>query len=369
MAQATSPARAWIGTIVFLILAPGIVAGLVPWLISGWHWYDWAGAAWVVLPVAWIGIGAGVAFLLHAFALFARHQGTPAPVVPTATLVVTGVYRYVRNPMYLAVLAIILGQALLFGSWGLVLYAAIVLTAVVAFVKGYEEPTLTRTYGEQYLRYRRNVPGWWPRFPPWQADDAHDAVARDRWASLLLVTGGLLGAALWLVFTTSHGPTSYNEDRTILGGSMLFWGMLLGGIPNLLIAAGLVLLPVRLRLTTGRWARVGFVLTLLGLVIPALIDLSVHGLGAPFFLPVQAIGLILLGLGTRSNPLASQPSRRLLVSIGALLAIAFAWALLPSSFTDPLGGYRLYGVLAHLGPGIGWALFGLSTSASARLAA
>ncbi len=89
-------------------------------------------------------------------------------MAPTETLVVRGAYRFVRNPMYLAVLSIILGQALLFGSWGLVIYAVIVLAAVVAFVKGYEEPTLTETYGEQYLNYRRHVPGWWPRFTPWR---------------------------------------------------------------------------------------------------------------------------------------------------------------------------------------------------------
>jgi protein-S-isoprenylcysteine O-methyltransferase Ste14 len=163
MAKAASPARAWIGTIVFLALAPGVVAGFVPWLISGWRWHDWGDAAWVVVPVAWLAIAAGVALLLHAFALFALHRGTPAPVAPTETLVVTGVYRYVRNPMYLAVLSVIFGQALLFGSWGLVIYAVTVLAAVVAFVKAYEEPTLTRTYGGQYLDYRRNVPGWWPR--------------------------------------------------------------------------------------------------------------------------------------------------------------------------------------------------------------
>ncbi|MFJ6537693.1 methyltransferase family protein [Paenarthrobacter sp. NPDC091711] len=167
MAQASSPARAWIGTVLFLFLAPGIVAGLVPGLISGWRWFDW-GSAWIVMLFAWSAIAAGVAFLLHAFALFALHRGTPAPVAPTETLVVTGAYRFVRNPMYLAVLSIILGQALLFGSWGLVIYAVIVLAAVVAFVKGYEEPTLTETYGEQYLNYQRNVPGWWPRFTPWR---------------------------------------------------------------------------------------------------------------------------------------------------------------------------------------------------------
>ncbi|QEO13231.1 isoprenylcysteine carboxylmethyltransferase family protein [Agromyces intestinalis] len=169
MAGAAAGARAWIGTLVFLLLAPGTVAGVVPWLISGWRWHDWGGAAWVVVPLAGLAIGAGVAFLLYAFALFAVHRGTPAPVAPTETLVVTGVYRYVRNPMYLAVLAIILGQALLFGSWWLVGYAAVVLAAVVTFVKGYEEPTLERTFGEQYDAYRRNVPGWWPRLTPWRA--------------------------------------------------------------------------------------------------------------------------------------------------------------------------------------------------------
>jgi protein-S-isoprenylcysteine O-methyltransferase Ste14 len=168
MASAAGAARAWIGTIVFLFLAPGVVAGLIPWLISGWRLYDWRGAAWVVVPIAWSVIVVGVAFLLFAFALFALHRGTPAPVAPTETLVVTGVYRFVRNPMYLAVLAIIVGQALLFGSWGLVVYAGTVLAMVVAFVKGYEEPTLISTYGEQYLDYRRNVPGWWPRFTPWR---------------------------------------------------------------------------------------------------------------------------------------------------------------------------------------------------------
>jgi protein-S-isoprenylcysteine O-methyltransferase Ste14 len=161
-------ARAWIGTAAFLVVAPGVVAGFVPWTITRWRAHDWGDAGWLVFPIAWVAIGAGVAFLLHAFALFALHSGTPAPVAPTESLVVTGVYRFVRNPMYLAVLAIILGQALLFGDWGLALYAALVLVAVVAFVKGYEEPTLTSTYGEQYLDYRRNVPGWWPRRTPWR---------------------------------------------------------------------------------------------------------------------------------------------------------------------------------------------------------
>lgn len=172
MAQTASLARAWTGTILFLFVAPGVVAGVVPWFISGWRPHDWGDASALIVPIAWVTIGLGVSFLLHAFALFARHRGTPAPIAPTETLVVTGVYRFVRNPMYLAVLAIILGQALLFGSVGLVLYGVIVLAMVFAFVKGYEEPTLAGTYGEQYLDYRRNVPGWWPRLTPWRGAGA-----------------------------------------------------------------------------------------------------------------------------------------------------------------------------------------------------
>jgi len=80
--------------------------------------------------------------------------------------VVRGLYRYVRNPMYLAVLAVILGEALLLGRAVLVGYAAIVAAAFVAFVYGYEQPNLTRRYGAEYAAYRRAVPGWWPRLRP-----------------------------------------------------------------------------------------------------------------------------------------------------------------------------------------------------------
>ncbi|MET3768643.1 hypothetical protein ABIB15_001325 [Marisediminicola sp. UYEF4] len=178
---------------------------------------------------------------------------------------------------------------------------------------------------------------------------------------MAVVAGGLLMAPLWLVFATVHGPTSFNEDRAVLGGSMLFWRMLLGGIPNLLIATGLVVLSSRLALVTGRLARVGYAPLLIGLIVPALIDLSIQALGAPFFLPVAATGLVLLAVGTRHNPRVGKPSRVMLVSIGASLAIAFAWALLPGPLSDSIGGYRIYGVFAHLGAGIGWAQFGAST--------
>jgi protein-S-isoprenylcysteine O-methyltransferase Ste14 len=83
--------------------------------------------------------------------------------------VVGGLYRYVRNPMYLAVAATIVGQALVLGQLLLLPYAVAFGVVVYAFVQGYEEPTLRRRFGHQYEEYRRSVPGWWPRRRPWQA--------------------------------------------------------------------------------------------------------------------------------------------------------------------------------------------------------
>jgi protein-S-isoprenylcysteine O-methyltransferase Ste14 len=159
--------RAWIGTIVFLFLAPGIVAGLIPLLITGWRMPDWGGWLVPVAIVAGVLILGGIVVLLDAFVRFARADGTPAPPAPTAHLVVVGPYRFVRNPMYLAVAAIILGQVLLFGSWAALVYLGVALTAVVLFVTFYEEPTLERVYGEEYRAYRANVRGWIPRLRPW----------------------------------------------------------------------------------------------------------------------------------------------------------------------------------------------------------
>src|SRR5690349_5046445 len=160
-------ARAWAGTIGFLVLTPGVVAGLVPWLIGGPR-IPWPGGrSSPVAIVAALVIACGVLVLLDAFVRFARADGTPAPPMPTAHLVVVGPYRYVRNPMYLAVLAIILGQALLSRSGGALLYAGAVLLAVTLFVLGYEQPTLEQEYGEKYREYRRNVRGWIPRRRPW----------------------------------------------------------------------------------------------------------------------------------------------------------------------------------------------------------
>lgn len=161
-----SRARAAVGSILFLAVAPGIVVGLIPWLLtSGWT----PGATAVVLQIiGWVLIAAGVGSVLWAFGQFVvEGLGTPAPIAPTRTLVVGGLYRFVRNPMYVSLLVAIAGQALVLGRWNLIAYAVFVWLFPALFVKFYEEPTLLDTYGDAYAEYRRNVPAWIPRLRPW----------------------------------------------------------------------------------------------------------------------------------------------------------------------------------------------------------
>ena len=150
------------GSALFFAVAPGVVAGLVPWLLTGWE----VEAGWWA-PLRVIGallVVAGAAVLVHAFGRFVvEGLGTPAPIAPTEHLVVGGLYRYVRNVMYVAVTAAILGQALLLGSVALLAYAAVAWAGMAAFVRLHEEPALARRYGAQYEEYRRAVPAWWPR--------------------------------------------------------------------------------------------------------------------------------------------------------------------------------------------------------------
>ena len=126
------------------------MAGLIPWLLTGWsaaHWW------WPLRVLGGVVVAAGLAVLLEAFARFViEGVGTPAPVAPTQRLVVGGTYRYVRNPMYLAVTALIVGQGLLLGRPVLFAYAAAFWAVVAAFVHGYEEPTLARRFGAEYDR-------------------------------------------------------------------------------------------------------------------------------------------------------------------------------------------------------------------------
>jgi len=160
-----------VGSAVFLVIAPGFVAGLVPWWISHWRFETpffgmpllrYAGGILVML---------GVIGLLDSFVRFAvQGLGTPAPVFPTRHLVVSGLYRYVRNPMYLAVVSTILGQGLAFGNVTLLEYGGLVWLLFHLFVLVYEEPTLRASFGSEYKLFCAEVPRWIPRFTPWRGE-------------------------------------------------------------------------------------------------------------------------------------------------------------------------------------------------------
>ena len=168
-----------VGSALFFLLAPGVVVGLIPWLLTGWQVRQPA-PYWAPLRVLGvILLLAGVIVLVQAFVRFVVEGfGTPAPIAAPERLVVGGVYRYVRNPMYMAVLAAIVGQALLLGRLGLLLYAAAMWLIAAAFVRFYEEPTLTRRFGAEYEAYRRAVPAWWPRLRPWKPGERDEGGAR-----------------------------------------------------------------------------------------------------------------------------------------------------------------------------------------------
>jgi protein-S-isoprenylcysteine O-methyltransferase Ste14 len=158
-------------TFIFTVVVPGSVAGFIPALILRDS------------PTARLGLGAlrylGVPVLLAGIAIYfvcawgfaVVGHGTPAPIDPPKRLVVNGLYRYVRNPMYVGVLWTILAQFLLFDSRPLLIYFVSVWTVFHLTVLGYEEPALRHKFGEEYTRYRAAVPRWLPRITPWMPDE------------------------------------------------------------------------------------------------------------------------------------------------------------------------------------------------------
>lgn len=160
-----TPKAAW-GTGIFLVCVPGAVAGGIPfWIASSGTGPQWQGNG-ASSALGWMCIALGSVGLLDSFVRFVIDgRGTPAPITPTELLVVRGLYRWVRNPMYVAVLLVILGQALVFAAPLVLGYGGVVAIAVFSFAHWYEEPTLASRFGEQYTAYRGAVPGWWPKRP------------------------------------------------------------------------------------------------------------------------------------------------------------------------------------------------------------
>ena len=161
-----------LGTLLFFVAAPGSAAGLAPYLLTRWKVQaPFLGVIGARVAGALL-LAGGVVALIECFGRFALvGRGTPAPVAPPRELVVSGLYRRVRNPMYVAVVATILGQALFLGQVVLLQYAAAVWAIVHVWLLVYEEPSLRRRFGPSYQEYCSNVRRWWPRTTPWRPRD------------------------------------------------------------------------------------------------------------------------------------------------------------------------------------------------------
>jgi protein-S-isoprenylcysteine O-methyltransferase Ste14 len=145
----------------------GTFGCLVPYLLGYWHFHRPL-PGWVIAQAAGgLLICAGLVPVAQAFTEFIRAAGTPVPVAAPPRLVVSGFYRYVRNPIYVGFVVILAGQALLFGSLGLLEYTAIAWCVGAAAVRFYEEPILARKFGDEYREYRRAVRAWLPSTHPW----------------------------------------------------------------------------------------------------------------------------------------------------------------------------------------------------------
>lgn len=149
-----------LNTILFTIFVPGTVTGYIPYRLLGGvlqpssSLFSWLASGLIIS-------GAAIYFRC-AWEFAVRGLGTPAPIAPTKFLVTTALHRYVRNPMYIGVFLILMGEAILFHSLRLLEYAGLFFVAVQLFILFYEEPTLHRQFGESYELYRRSVPRWIP---------------------------------------------------------------------------------------------------------------------------------------------------------------------------------------------------------------
>lgn len=151
-----------IKSLLFLIVAPGMVVGYIPLgLLRTGLQINTGIFAYIALPF-WL-IGA-IIILWSFWNFIAQGNGTPAPLDPPKELVVSGLYNYVRNPMYVGVLLVIIGHFLCFGFWNLLVYGAVIFIAFNTFVTFYEEPNLKKRFGPTYENYLKHVPRWIPKF-------------------------------------------------------------------------------------------------------------------------------------------------------------------------------------------------------------
>ncbi len=160
-----------LGSALFFVIAPLVLAGFIPFGVTQWEFRPAFFGVALTRILGGLLIIVGAPGIVDSFARFAlQGLGTPAPIAPPQKLVVTGLYRYVRNPIYIALVAVIWGQALLFGDSGLLWYGALLWLFFHVVVVMVEEPTLKETFGTEYERFRTHVPRWIPRLTLWRVE-------------------------------------------------------------------------------------------------------------------------------------------------------------------------------------------------------
>ena len=176
-----------------------------------------------------------------------------------------------------------------------------------------------------------------------------------------MIVGGSLNLGLWPIYTGLHGPTSVDEQGELLGRGTEFWGSMMEGPSSLLLVLGLTGIYPWLTANAGRMARIGFVLAMIGSVIPAVTDLAILAVVPPLLAPVFGVGLILIAVANRANSSVPRFSRHVLVGLGVVLLFACSWTMVVRpDVMDQIDGYRIYGAVANALFGAGWILLGVS---------
>ena len=151
----------WLRNVFFVLLQPGIVVGLIPYFIVTRSQAKSLATLHTTHYLGLLAMLVGLIVVLSCVFGFIKHgKGTLSPADPTQRLVIKGLYRYSRNPMYVGVLLLLLGEALLFGSAMLLLYMLLVGIGFHLFVVYVEEPRLRKDFGEQYKVYCQKVRRW-----------------------------------------------------------------------------------------------------------------------------------------------------------------------------------------------------------------
>jgi protein-S-isoprenylcysteine O-methyltransferase Ste14 len=159
--------RLTVQSILYTLLLPGIVAGVIPWFFivsAGTNPFNQP-FSWIVFLAFLLGLlgSAGLIYCIWEFAAIGK--GTLAPIHPPSTLVVRGAYRYTRNPMYLAVCVVLVAETVLINNSSMLIYTVAVALGFHCFVCFYEEPVLRKRFGEEYKAYCSKVSRWWLAFP------------------------------------------------------------------------------------------------------------------------------------------------------------------------------------------------------------